>query len=85
MSPPPRRPSVCANFHNAARIDVIAYLSEAHDALLMSDIKNGAQCHVQLEFNLTLDHDSFNGTLRAKSITTIDGITHLFCDNYEQV
>lgn len=39
-------------------ISTLSHIFPAHNALLMSDIKNGAQCHVQLEFNLTPDHDN---------------------------
>jgi len=35
------------------RVSTLSHIFPSHDALLILDIKNGAQCHVQLEFNLT--------------------------------
>lgn len=40
-----------------ARISTLSHIFPAYDALLMSDIKNGAQYHVRVEFNLTPNHD----------------------------
>lgn len=39
-------------------ISTLSHIFPGHDALLMSDIKSGTRCHVQLEFNLMPEHES---------------------------
>lgn len=68
---------VFANFHNTAHIDVIAYLSPGHDALLMSDIKSGTRCHVQLEFNLMPEHESSHLSLSSSFSTSLSCVSNL--------